>query len=248
MNLLKDKIAVVTGANRGIGRAIVEAFVDQGARVVACVRQPDSAGLDWIAALNQPSPDRVLVLPLDLADEISVKALPQAILRAVPGVDILVNNAGVASGGLFQMATAAELRRVFEINYFAQIALTQSLSRLMARRKAGAIINITSSAADIADPGTLVYGSSKAAFARASESMATELGSLGIRVNSISPGLTRTDMYEQMDPQARERLVARAALKRPAEPADIANVAVFLASDLSAFVTGQCIRVDGGMV
>ena len=166
----------------------------------------------------------------------------------MPGVDVLVNNAGVASGGLFQMTTAAELRRVFEVNYFAQIALTQTVSRIMARRKAGSIINIASSAADIADPGTLAYGSSKAAFARASQSMASELGAVGIRVNSIAPGLTRTGMYDQMDPSAREKLVARSALKRPAEPTDIANVAVFLASDLSAFVTGQSIRVDGGMV
>jgi 3-oxoacyl-[acyl-carrier protein] reductase len=163
-------------------------------------------------------------------------------------VDVLVNNAGTASGGLFQMMPIAELRRVFEINFFGQILLTQGLSRLMTRHRSGSIINIASTAVEIADPGTLAYGTSKSAFSRASQSMATELGGSGVRVNTISPGVTKTDMYDQMSPEARERLINTAALKRAAEPQDIANVALFLASDLSCFVTGQTLRVDGGMI
>jgi 3-oxoacyl-[acyl-carrier protein] reductase len=163
-------------------------------------------------------------------------------------VDILVNNAGIASGALFQMTTISELRKVFEINFFSQIVISQGISRVMSRNKSGSIINLASTSAFIADPGTLAYGSSKSAFARATKSMATELGSMGIRVNALAPSVTKTDMFDQMSADARDSLIESSALKRCAEPQDIANVALFLASDLSLYVTGQVIRVDGGIV
>jgi 3-oxoacyl-[acyl-carrier protein] reductase len=194
-------------------------------------------------------PERIKGVVLDLGVEASIKAAIKEIASLTGNkVDVLVNNAGTASGGLFQMLPSTELRRVFEINFFGQILLTQGLSRLMTRHRSGSIINIASTAVEIADPGTLAYGSSKSAFSRASQSMATELGVSGVRVNTISPGVTKTDMYDQMSPEARERLINTAALKRAAEPQDIANVALFLASDLSSFVTGQVLRVDGGMI
>lgn len=246
--LLAGKVAVVTGANRGIGRAIAEAFVAHGAQVLACVRRPDESTLAWAAPLLAAQPDRVRAVALDLADEASIRAAVISLRQLAPRIDVLVNNAGVASGGLFQMTTMAELRRVFDVNFFGQVLFTQSLSRLMARHGAGSIINLSSTAANIADPGTLGYGASKAAWARATQTMATELGATGIRVNAIAPGVTQTDMYDQMAPNAREQLIARSAFRRAAQPQDIANVAVFLASDLSSFVTGQILRVDGGMI
>jgi len=194
-------------------------------------------------------PERIKGVALDLGEESSIKAAIKEIASLTGNkLDVLVNNAGTASGGLFQMMPITELRRVFEINFFGQILLTQGLSRLMTRHRSGSIINIASTAVEIADPGTLAYGTSKSAFSRASQSMATELGGSGVRVNTISPGVTKTDMYDQMSPEARERLINTAALKRAAEPQDIANVALFLASDLSSFVTGQTLRVDGGMI
>ena len=245
--MLENKIAVITGANRGIGLAIAKTFAAQGARVLACMRQVSDEALAEIAVGVDPG--QVQVVALDLADEASIKAAIMDIAKLTGNrVDVLVNNAGTASGGLFQMTPIAEMRRVFDVNFFGQILLTQGLSRLMARQRAGSIINIASTAADIADPGTLAYGASKAAMARAARSMATELGAFGVRVNVISPGVTRTNMFDQMAPEARERLINLAALKRAAEPADIANVALFLASELSGFVTGQVLRVDGGMV
>lgn len=242
--MLKNKIAVVTGANRGIGLTIAQTLAAHGAQVLACMRTVDEAVLQTIAPAGQAKG-----VALDLEQEASIKAAIKEI-AALSGnkIDVLVNNAGTASGGLFQMMPVAELRRVFEVNFFGQIQLTQGLSRLMTRHRSGSIINIASTAAEIADPGTLGYGASKAAFARASCSMATELGAAGVRVNTIAPGVTRTDMFDQMAPDARERLIASSALKRAAEPQDIANVALFLASELSAFVTGQVLRVDGGMV
>ena len=146
------------------------------------------------------------------------------------------------------MTSMAEMRKVFEVNVFGQLLFTQSMVRKMTRQKSGSIIHISSTAALIADPGTLVYGSSKAAFARTAQSLATELGAFNIRVNAIAPGVTRTDMFEQMAESAHTNLINRSALKRAAEPQDIANTALFLASDLSSFITGQTIRVDGGIV
>lgn len=247
--LLTDKVAVVTGANRGIGDAVTRTFLAHGARVIACVRDPESPQTaQWLASLDAQPGAQVQAVQLDLADEASVKAAVKAIAAASPRLDVLVNNAGAASGAIMQMTSMAELRRLFDVNFFGQILLTQGLARLMARNKAGSIVNLASTAAMIADPGTLAYGASKAAFARATQSMATELGASGIRVNAIAPGPTRTDMYEQMTPAARERLVESSALKRAGEPQDIANVALFLASELSSFVTGQILRVDGGIV
>jgi 3-oxoacyl-[acyl-carrier protein] reductase len=245
--MLKDRIAVVTGANRGIGLAIARTFAANGAHVFACMRTIDEGAIKHIAQASNHN--KVTGVVLDLSDDISIKkAIKEIGLQSVNKIDILVNNAGTASGSLFQMMPLNELRRVFEVNFIGQIMLTQALSRLMTRHGAGSIINIASTAADIADPGTMAYGASKAAFARASKSMATELGSKGVRVNAILPGPTRTDMFYQMSHEARERLIDLAALKRAAEPQDIANMALFLASDLSTFITGQDLRVDGGMV
>lgn len=246
--LLSDKVAVVTGSNRGIGHAMVRVFAAHGARVFACMRDIEPDTLARLREIESEHGVNVHALRLDLAYELSIKSAIKEVAAASPRVDVLVNNAGVASGSLFQMTSMAEMRRVFEVNFFGQILLTQGLARLMARNKSGSIINISSTAAQIADPGTLTYGSSKAAFARATQSMATELGASGIRVNAIAPGVTRTDMYDQMAPVVREELIAASAMKRPAEPQDIANVALFLASELSSFVTGQTLRVDGGMV
>jgi 3-oxoacyl-[acyl-carrier protein] reductase len=245
--MLKDKTAVVTGANRGIGLAIACAFATHGAQVIACMRTLDQLILQQIAPSG--SHDSVKGVVLDLGDETSIKAAIKEIGTLTGNkVDVLVNNAGTASGGLFQMTPMAELRRVFDINLMGPILLTQGLSRMMTRHGAGSIINIASTAAEIADPGTLAYGVSKAGLARASRSMATELGAAGVRVNTIAPGVTKTDMFDQMASDARERLISTAALKRAAEPKDIANVALFLASELSSFVTGQTLRVDGGMI
>jgi 3-oxoacyl-[acyl-carrier protein] reductase len=246
--LLQGKTAVVTGASRGIGRCILETFASQGCSVFACVRTPTPELLQQFEELQARHQVNILPVQVDLADEASLKAAIRHIATHAQPVDILVNNAGVASGGLFQMCTAAQMRRVYEVNVFAPLLLTQGLVRKMVRQKAGAVINIASSAAFVADPGTLLYGSSKAALIRMTQSMATELGAFSIRVNAIAPGVTETEMLDQMDPAAREQLVQRSALKRPAQPQDVANTALYLASGLASFVSGQVVRVDGGLV
>ncbi len=247
-NLLHNKVAIITGANRGIGKSIVETFAENGATIIACVRTLSPDTELWMKSVEERFNVPVTPVLVDLSDDESVKDLVKKIILISKKVDILVNNAGIASGALFQMTTISELRKVFEINFFSQIVISQGISRIMSRNKSGSIINLASTSAFIADPGTLAYGSSKSAFARATKSMATELGPMGIRVNALAPSVTKTDMFDQMSADARDSLIESSALKRCAEPQDIANVALFLASDLSLYVTGQVIRVDGGIV
>lgn len=245
--LLNGKVAVVTGANRGIGRSITETFAENRCDIFACMREVTLETKKWLKNLENKFNIVITPIELDLSDEDSIKNSIKQIFSTSKRIDILVNNAGIASGGLFQMTPISELRKVFEINLFSQILFTQGIAKIMIRNKSGSIINLSSSAAFIADPGTLSYGTSKSAFIRATESMAMELGALNIRVNAIAPGVTKTDMFDQMSKDARDKLINSSSLKRPAEPKDIANVALFLASELSSFVTGQVIRADGGI-
>jgi 3-oxoacyl-[acyl-carrier protein] reductase len=245
--LLNGKLAVVTGANRGIGRSITETFAENRCDIFACMREVTLETKKWLKNLENKFNIVITPIELDLSDEDSIKNSIKQIFSTSKRIDILVNNAGIASGGLFQMTPISELRKVFEINLFSQILFTQGIAKIMIRNKSGSIINLSSSAAFIADPGTLSYGTSKSALIRATESMAMELGALNIRVNAIAPGVTKTDMFDQMSKDARDKLINSSSLKRPAEPKDIANVALFLASELSSFVTGQVIRADGGI-
>lgn len=246
-NLLKDKVVVVTGANRGIGKAVTEIFAENGANIIACMRVCSPESKKWIKNLEGKFHISITTVILDLLDEKSVKNSIKEIFLISRKIDVLVNNAGVASGALFQMTPISEIRKIFEINFFSQIILSQGIAKIMIKNKSGSIINLSSTAAFIADPGTLAYGSSKSAFARATQSMANELGVFNIRVNAIAPSVTKTDMFKQMSSEAIEKLISSSALKRPAEPKDVANVALFLASELSSFVTGQIIRADGGI-
>ena len=245
--LLQNKVAVISGANRGIGKCIAETFAENGANIIACMRSVSPETVIWMNSLENKFNISVKPVLVEMSDEKSVKKSIKEIMVISKKIDILVNNAGIASGALFQMTTGVELRKVFEINFFSQIAISQGIAKIMVKNKSGSIINLSSTAAFIADSGTLAYGSSKSAFARATQSMASELGSSNIRVNAIAPGVTKTDMFEQMSIDARNKLINSSALKRAAEPKDIANVSLFLASDLSSHVTGQVIRADGGI-
>lgn len=245
---LNGTSAIITGANRGIGKKISESFHAAGAHVFVCARELNSDFMDWAELLKQSGTGDVTPIQLDLTDDLSLKSAINVIRKASPKIDVLVNNAGIAHGSLFQMTPISDLKAVFDVNLFGQIAISQSVSRLMARNKSGSIINISSSTAHITDPGTLAYGASKAALNRATKSMALELGEMGIRVNAISPGVTDTEMSAQMDDNARSKLIASSALKKSASPQDIANMAIFLASGLSSHVTGQVICVDGGIM
>ena len=246
--LLSGKVAIITGSNRGIGRSILEQFVRSGADVYACTRQDREEFRLWTEALVRESGRRVTHVYFDLENATEMKVALQKIFADKVPIDILVNNAAVAHGALFQMTSQQDLRRIFDINFFAPLVMIQSVARQMMRHKKGSIINMASTAALAADQGSLAYASSKAALIQATRVMATELASSNIRVNAIAPGVTQTDMLAQMDSKAIERILQRNAIQRPALPKEIADVALFLASDLSSYMSGQVLRVDGAPI
>ena len=245
--LLKKKTAIITGCNRGIGKATLETFAKNGADIFACVRKKTDEFIDIKTRLAKENGITITPIYFDFAEIDQVKDGIKTIISSKKQIDILVNNAGVASGSFFQMTSVRDLKQLFEINFFSQIHFTQGISRYMSRFKSGSIINIASTAGLIGDAGTIIYGSSKAALMFATKTMATELGVMNIRVNALAPSITKTDMLDQMEEKARNKLIESSALKRPAEAIEVANVALFLASDLSSFITGQVLRVDGGL-
>lgn len=245
--MLKGQAAVVTGASRGIGRAVCDLFAAQGAVVLACVRTPTEELEIWQQHWRSQDA-KIELIRLDLTNEGSQKEAVNYIRSAGYKPTALVNCAGVASGATFAMTPQISLRQVFEANLFMQLSWCQLMARLLSRSPSSTIINMSSSAVHTIDAGTLVYGASKAALERMSLSMAVELASQGIRVNVIAPGVTDTEMAKQMDPKACSALIDRQLLKKAARPLDIANAALFLASDLASHVTGQVIHVDGGLI
>ena len=246
--LLKNKTVVLTGCNRGIGKAILGVFAKNGASIWACVRQLDDDFIDFTKGVEDDHEVNITPVPFDLADEGQVKEGINTIRSAKQPVDILVNNAGVIFTALFQMTSVAKMKEVFEINYFSQILLTQSITKIMARQKAGSIINISSSAAIEGNEGRMAYASSKAAIIASTKVMAKELAMYNIRVNAIAPGLTETDMMQgSTSKEALDFTLQRICMRRVGKPEEIANVALFLSSELSTYLTGQVLRVDGGM-
>ncbi len=236
------RTVVVTGGSRGIGLAIAARFAAQGWTVVACAPLC-LEGLDDLIATH-PS---VTFVPLDLTDVASVKACAQSIVKDHARIDALINVAGIALGGLFSMTRIEDMKRVFDVNYFNQIVLTQYLAKKMVRAKAGSIVNIASTAGLRADAGTLAYGGSKAALIHATGVMATELGPFGIRVNAIAPSVVQTPMAAEMDDTSKAALDARSALPGTVEASNVADLVEFLVSDASAKMTGQVIRLDRGL-
>ena len=163
-------------------------------------------------------------------------------------VNILVNNAGLIFTALFQMTSMEKLKEMFQINYFSQMLLTQYISRIMMRQKSGSIINISSSAAIEGNEGRTGYASAKAAMITSTKVLAKELAPYNIRVNAVAPGLTQTEMMVSSTPEdALKETLNRICMKRVGQPEEIANSVLFLASDLSSYITSQTLRVDGGM-
>ena len=248
MLLLKNKNAVVTGCNRGIGKEIVRVFAENGANIWACVREESGAFSKYINNLEQKYSVSINPVYFDLIEEEQIKSGVKTIKATKNPVDILVNNAGAIFTSLFQMTSMKKLKEMFEINYFSQMLLTQYISRIMMRQKSGSIINISSSAAIEGNEGRTGYASAKAAMIASTKVLAKELAPYNIRVNAVAPGLTQTEMMESSTPEdAVKETLNRICMKRVGQPEEIANSVLFLASDLSSYMTNQVLRVDGGM-
>ena len=245
--LLDGKNAVVTGCNRGIGKVILEIFARNGANVWACARKHDDDLIAYIEELKVKYNINITPIFFDLSDADSVKEGAKQILADKFTIDILVNSAGTISTSLFQMTSMKQMKDMFEVNYFSIFQFTQILVKGMVKN-GGSIINIASSAAIEGNAGRVSYASSKSALITFSQVLSRELGRYNIRVNSVAPGLTDTSMMRKSTPDdILEQTLSRVSLGRIAEPIEIANSVLFLASDLSSYMTGHTLRVDGGM-
>lgn len=236
---------IVTGANRGIGKAIVEAFVQNGDNVWACCRHKTEEMLNWANTLRLGE-QWIKIIEFDLKDEFAISQGFKQILADKKSIDVLVNVAGIGHMGLFQMAKFSDIRNIYEVNLFALMEMCQLVIRPMSRQKSGIIINISSTAAKEVYVGNSIYGASKAAVVAFTSSLAAELAPLGIRVNSIAPGLTETDMSSIFEADNPELPLERSALGRKILPGEIADAVVELTCDKLRMINGQMICVNGG--
>lgn len=244
--MFKGKNVLITGANRGIGRATLEAFAAEGAAVLACARKKTSEFEADMAMVAKKHHVEITPVYFDLADEEAIKNAIKQIAANKKRIDVLVNNAGVAFGGLMTMTPIAKLKEVFQINYFSQILMMQQVSKLMMRQKSGVIINMASVGGIETNAGYLAYGSSKAALIWATRCVSKELAPYGIRVNAVAPGLTKTEMGLYKSEEELNKTIGQTALKRMADVSEITNAILFLASEKASFITGHILSVDGG--
>ena len=247
MELLKGKTAIITGCNRGIGRATLEKFCAYGADVFALVRQESESFLQDIEKLKAQYGVEIIPIYADFKVEDEVKQAVKSILSYKKNIDILVNNIGIANPqAMFTMTKMETIKDAFQVNLFSSILLTQLISRSILRNKKGSIIFVSSSAAF--DGGANIeYSASKAAIIGAAKRIAKELCVGGIRVNVVAPGLTSTDMGNSMSEEDEKVALSMNLMKRKGQPSEIADAIAFLASDMASFITAQVLRVDGGL-
>ena len=246
--MLKNKHAFITGSNRGIGKGILEEFASNGANIIAHARKETPEFTSFLEETKKKYNVEIFPVYFDMTDSEGMKDAIKAIHSAKLPIDILVNNAGVAHVSMFGQTPIPKIKEIFEINLFAQMELTQLVLRFMTRQKSGSIINISSVTALIMSEGQTAYATSKAGLITWARNLAAEYGRYGIRVNTISLGLVNTDMKNGLKEEEINYFKERTVLGRMAEIEDAAKAAKFLASDESSFITGQNIRVDGGLL
>jgi 3-oxoacyl-[acyl-carrier protein] reductase len=246
MSQLANQIAVVTGAGRGIGRAIALKFAAEGAGVVCVSRTAENSEkvANEIGALGC----KAWAFAVDVADSAAVNAAAVKILADCGKVDILVNNAGVTRDGLLMRMSDEDWDTVLNTNLKGAFFFTKAFSRAFARQRAGRIINVSSVIGLIGNAGQCNYAASKAGLIGFTQSVAKELASRGITVNAIAPGFIETDMTSELKPEMRDAILKQIPLGSFGSAEDIAGAALFLASPAARYVTGQVLTVDGGMV
>lgn len=236
--MLENKVALITGCSRGIGRAIAKAYVENGAIVYANARS--EGGLD---GLNGVRP-----VYFDVNDMATAKDCVMRISKEEKRLDVLVNNAGIMRDALIGMIDQKLMTDVFQTNVFSVINLCQYAVKLMSRNKRGSIINMTSIVGMDGSAGQSVYSASKGAIIALTKAMSKELCPNGIRVNAIAPGMIDTDLFKSFSKENLEEYIQQIGMRRLGQPQDIANAALFLGSDLSSYMTGQILGVSGGAI
>jgi 3-oxoacyl-[acyl-carrier protein] reductase len=246
MKFLTDKVALVTGASRGLGKAIALALAAEGASIAAVARSEEALKetLEAIRATGGVAES----FPCDVADEAAVEAAVEKIAARFQHIDILVNNAGVTRDGLLMRMKSDDWDAVLNTNLKGAFHLTKPVGRLMVRQRAGRIINISSVIGLIGNAGQANYAASKAGLIGFSKSVAREFASRGITCNVVCPGFIETDMTRDLNEDLRKKLLERIPLQRLGQPEDIAGAVVFLCSPSASYITGQILTIDGGMV
>lgn len=245
--LLLGKNAIITGTARGMGNKMMEVFAENGANIWACARSKNEKLEAQTKELSEKYGVEIRVIYFEMTNGDEMKAAVKEIMKEKKPVDILVNNAGITYNSLYQMSTIDKIHETLEVNFIAPYLFTQYIVKLMLRNGKGSIVNVASSAGLDGNSGRSIYGASKAAVICSTKALAEELGPKGIRANCIAPGITQTDMLSSMTQEVIDETVAATDIKRPGQPLDQANAALFLASDLSSYITGQVLRVDGCM-
>jgi 3-oxoacyl-[acyl-carrier protein] reductase len=246
MKQLENQVAVVTGAGRGIGRAIALKFAQEGADVVCVSRTAENS--EKVAAEVRALGRKAWALAVDVSDAEAVSAAAEKILADCGKVDILVNNAGVTRDGLLMRMSDADWDAVLNTNLKGAFLFTKALTRAFVKQRSGRIINVASVIGLIGNAGQANYAASKAGLIGFTQSIAKELGSRNITVNALAPGFIETDMTASLSVELKTDLLKKIPLGSLGQPEDIANAALFLASSGARYITGQVLTVDGGMV
>lgn len=244
---LSGKNAIVTGARKGIGLQTVNALAENGANVWACARKKDEDFENDMAKLAKANTVWIRPVYFEMKDSDQIKEVVKEIRSSKESVDILVNNAGMSYDALLPMLSMEKARELFDVNFFAQVQLTQLIARIMMKQGKGCIINISSYLAEDGNRGQAMYSASKAAISAFTKSAAKEFSEYGLRVNAVAPGVVDTDLLSTMTQQDYEKAMEKCFMHRPANPREIGNVVAMLASDMSSYINGQIIRVDGCM-
>jgi len=244
-NLLKNKVVIVTGAGRGIGQAMAELFAENGAVVYANDVREGTVE-EWCGSVNESASGEIRPLYFDITNDQEVKTAVMQVKKACGHIDGLVNNAGVEFNELIGMIDRKHMQMMFSVNVFGTVNMLEIVSRVMGRQEnGGSIVNIASMTALRGNRGQMIYSATKGAVISLTKSAAKELADKKIRVNAIAPGLTNTAMMQQADPEKLQSRINNICMGRLAEPEDIAGACMFMLSDLSKYVSGQILAVDG---
>ncbi len=245
--LLDGKVALVTGGSRGIGRAIAVALAREGAKVAINFAGNEKAAEETKALVEQAGSEAIL-LKADVSDKDADAALIDTVVKTYGKIDILVNNAGITRDSLMLRMKEDDFDAVIDTNLRSVFYLTKAVAKSMMKKRTGRIINMSSVVGLTGNAGQVNYAAAKAGVLGITKSAAKELASRGITVNAVAPGFIETDMTDVLSDTVKESLLHEIPLKRMGEPKDVANAVLFLASDQSAYITGQVIHVDGGLV
>lgn len=247
MGKYSEKVVCITGADGGIGREITKKFAAEGATLILTSIADTPAFADFVNELKNEYKVEVYPFFFDLSDEEAIKEGLKAIKALKLKINVLINNAGMPHLAILPFTKMSDVKKVFQVNYFAQLQITQSLLGCIVKDGSGVILNAASIAGIDGDPGNAVYGATKASMILFTKVLSKELAPQGIRVNAVAPGLTSTPFADAMGDKAKASMEQISSMGRLATPKEIANTYFFLASEEASFINGQIIRVDGGV-